>query len=127
MGMNTIIRGVVIEGSKRGRTLGYPTANCRLTKPAKEGIYVSETRIASGPWLPSITFIGAPETFNENDVKMETYIFDFDQKIYGFEIEVRLLYFLRGNKRFERVEDLIRQIEIDVAYAKDYFDLKNKH
>ena len=73
-----IFRGKVIAGQKRGKALGFPTANVRLHKKIPEGIYVSQT-IINKKVFSSATFIGSAKTFGEKDYKAETYILDFDK------------------------------------------------
>lgn len=115
-----VIRGIVIKGQQRGKKLGFPTANFILDKHIAEGIYVSRS-ILDGQTFESVTFIGAAKTYGENDVKAETYIFDFAQDIYGKVLQVSLLKKLRGNKKFASGEELIKQIEIDIKQTQDYF------
>jgi len=111
--------GKVIAGKKRGKLLGYPTANVRLHKKIPEGIYVSQTKIDVHQFL-SVSFIGAAKTFGEKDIKAETYIFDFDKNIYGRWITVKLYKKLRNNKKFDSEEALIIQMKKDTEDAKKF-------
>lgn len=115
----TII-GTVQHGKHRGKDLGYPTANIPLVQSIPSGIYVSTTDIGAKQFQ-SVTFIGAAETFDENDQKVETYILNFSDSLYGKEIAVSLLSKLRDNEKFSRVEDLVKQIEQDIRATKKYF------
>jgi riboflavin kinase/FMN adenylyltransferase len=114
------ITGIVLSGKKRGRSLGYPTANIALHKKIPQGIYISETLFDKNIY-PSVSFIGNAKTFEEKEVLLETYILDFDQNIYDRTIIVRLLKKIRENEKFESVEKLIAQIGKDVKIARDYF------
>lgn len=113
-------QGKVIEGNKRGKQLGYPTANIALTIQIPEGIYISLTSIA-GQQYSSLTFIGSAKTFNESTYQAETYILDFSQEIYEEVIETTLLKKIRENQKFGSVEDLIRQMKKDEKEARNYF------
>lgn len=118
-----IIKGVVIKGKQRGKELGFPTANVSLRTglPAgRQGIYISQTSIENA-LFPSLTFIGNAKTFGEKDVFAETYIFNFNKDIYGTEITVTLLKKIRENKKFDSVEELIKQMNKDKQEAEEYF------
>jgi riboflavin kinase/FMN adenylyltransferase len=113
--------GIVRHGKKRGKALGYPTANVNLSKKIPEGIYVSQTKF-EGKVYQSATFIGVATTFNERAFLSETFILDFDREIYGEWISVTLLKKIRDNQKFESVEKLIDQISKDVDEIKKYFN-----
>src|SRR3990167_8044892 len=114
-----ILRGKVIQGARRGKRLGFPTANLRLHKNMPQGIYVSITKI-DGKNYNSVTFLGNATTFNEKKVFVETHIFKFDKNIYNKWIAIRLLKKIRDNKKFDNVNDLIEQIKKDVEATKMY-------
>lgn len=120
--MNPIytIIGNVIEGKKRGRSLGFPTINVRLDQKVASGIYASRVYV-SGQEFIAATFIGDAKTFNENDYKLESYILDFDKEIYGKEVKVTLYKKLRDNEKYEDIEKLIKQIKKDVSETREYF------
>lgn len=113
--------GKVRTHNKRGKTLGFPTANINLNKNIPEGIYISKTKL-KGLWYPSLTFIGTVKTFNEKRFHSETYILDFNQNIYNKWISVKLLKKIRGNKKFNSAEELIKQMEKDEEKARNYFN-----
>jgi riboflavin kinase/FMN adenylyltransferase len=112
------LHGVVSHGDKRGRILGFPTANLNGVTPREMpfGVYASETRIKGreGKAFASVTSYGTRPTFDGEDTRIETHILDFNEDIYGREIEVRLLAFIRGEARFATVEDLIDAIHSDI-------------
>lgn len=114
--------GKVRTHNKRGKTLGFPTANINLNKNIPEGIYISKTKLQS-LWHQSLTFIGSAKTFNEKRFHAETYILDFNQNIYNKWISVKLLKKIRGNKKFNSVKELISQMKKDEMMAKKYFGL----
>lgn len=112
--------GKVRSHNKRGKGLGFPTANASLHKNIPEGIYISKTKIKNKQY-PSITFIGAAKTFNETRFHAETYILDFNRNIYGQWISVSLLKKIRGNKKFASEKELIKQMKKDKQEAEKYF------
>ena len=114
-----VLQGIVIQGKKRGKIFGFPTANIPLDKDVPEGIYASEV-ILMDKVYPAATFIGAAETYNENDKKVESYILDFNQDIYNKKITVKLYNKLRENKKFTSEQKLVEQIKKDVEGVKKY-------
>lgn len=120
-----ILWGKVKKGSKRGRLLGFPTANIALHKKIQQGIYVSKTKTL-GKVYPSITFIGNATTFNEKDIKAETYVLDFNKTLYGKFITVKLLKKIRPNLKFKSEKELVKQMAKDLEATKKYFKLSGK-
>ncbi|MBI2338693.1 riboflavin kinase [Candidatus Daviesbacteria bacterium] len=116
--------GKVRRHSQRGKKLGFPTANINLTKDIPEGIYISRTKIEDRQYS-SLTFIGQAKTFHEKKFLAETYILDFDQDIYDKWISVKLIKNIRGNKKFNSAEDLIKQMKKDEQEARGYFNLRS--
>ena len=114
------ITGEVQKGQSRGKKLGFPTINFPMTEKIEEGIYVSKIVIAEKAYN-ALTFIGSAKTFNETIVQAETYVFDFDQDIYGRSVSVSLLKKLRDNKKFDSEELLVKQMETDKKQAEDFF------
>ena len=109
--------GVVVEGDKRGRELGYPTANIKLSDEDKMlpqiGIYAVLVEI-DGIEHKALLSIGKRPTFyNDGKVVPEVYIYDFNNDIYGKEIKVNLIQKLRGEEKFNSAEELIKQMNID--------------
>lgn len=115
-----IIWGKVRQGSKRGKLLGFPTANFLIHKKLDQGVYISQTKFI-GKTYQSATFIGNAKTFGEKDVKAETYILDFNKNLYGKFISVTLLKKLRDNLMFKSEEQLIKQMNKDLEDTKKYF------
>lgn len=115
-----IFWGKVIRGKKRGKSLGFPTANVKLHRNFADGIYISLATVDKRSY-PALTFIGAAKTFGERDVKAETYLFLFEENIYGKRISVRLLKKIRANQSFKSERDLIIQMNKDKQKALEYF------
>jgi riboflavin kinase / FMN adenylyltransferase len=116
-----IFWGKVIGGYKRGKQLGFPTANIHLHKKIPEGIYASEIKINKEIYK-SATFIGAAKTFGQKDYKAEVYILDFDKNIYGKWISVQLFKKIRGNEKFDSEKELVAQMREDVKEVRDFFN-----
>lgn len=112
--------GKVKTHNKRGKKLGFPTANVNLSQKIPEGIYISKTKL-DGVEYKSLTFIGVAKTFGEKKFHAEIYILDFSKNIYGAWIAVKLLKKIRTNKKFESVEELVEQMKEDEKIAKEYF------
>src|SRR4030042_2143291 len=100
------IEGKVKKGKKRGKVLGFPTANFALHKKIEQGIYISNT-IFENKEYHSVTFIGNATTYGEKDVKAETHILNFNENIYTKWISVRLIKKIRGNKKFTSEKELV--------------------
>jgi riboflavin kinase/FMN adenylyltransferase len=118
------LRGPVVTGDKRGRTLGFPTANIAIgldrALPAY-GVYVTRAYVAESRY-ESCTNIGIRPTFDvEPRPTVETFVIDFDQDIYGQEMRIELLQRLRGEEKFESAEELIAQMHKDIEATRAYF------
>lgn len=114
------ITGTVVEGKKRGKDLGFPTINLKLEQPIESGIYASHVYVDNNEYIAA-TFVGEVKTFGENDYKLESYIMDFDQNIYGKNVKIVLHKKIRDNMKFDSVNDLIKQIKEDVSNIRTYF------
>lgn len=112
--------GKVRAGKKRGRILGFPTANVRLRKKIPEGIYIAKTKIDS-VWYPSLTFIGEAKTFHEDTYQAETFILSFHKNIYDKWISTRLLKKIRENKKFSSENQLVAEMKKDEKIAENFF------
>jgi riboflavin kinase/FMN adenylyltransferase len=115
--------GKVLEGDKRGRKLGYPTANLSLEdlKLPKFGVYSAIVEIFSGEYkgkYKSIVSIGNRPTFGENKPNLEAHLFDFSGIIYGQEISIELVDFQREELKFTNAEHLISQMKEDCLIAQ---------
>jgi riboflavin kinase/FMN adenylyltransferase len=114
------IEGVVEPGDRRGRTLGYPTANLRLgdyLRPAY-GIYAVRMRVNEDSDHAGVASLGIRPTFEPPVELLEAHAFDIDEDLYGRTVEVDLLHYLRPEKRFEGLEDLAAAMRADEAAAR---------
>jgi riboflavin kinase/FMN adenylyltransferase len=124
LGHHYAIEGTVVTGQKRGRGLGFPTANMcsenELLPPY--GVYATTT-ILNGVAYPSITNIGTRPTFESGaDSIVETHLLNFDKDLYGVLLRLGFVQRLRDEKRFDGVDHLKKQIEADRDHARDLFD-----
>lgn len=124
LGRQYYLRGHVEKGFQRGRSIGVPTANIYpdVEFLPRRGVYCTLTKV--GQRLhPSVTNIGVNPTFaeNGNGIKIETHLFDFSAHLYGAEVEVFLLHFIRDEKKFSGIEELKSQIQNDMDEARRYF------
>ena len=115
------IEGVVEPGDRRGRTLGYPTANIRLgsyLRPAY-GIYAVRIRIGDGDSdHPGVASLGIRPTFEPPVELLEAHAFDIDRDLYGQTIEVDLVHYLRPEKKFDNMDALAAAMRADEAEAR---------
>lgn len=122
------IRGIVEHGDKRGRELGYPTANLVIDNylRPKYGIYAVTGRILStGEMLEGAASVGIRPQFEPPKELLEPYFFDFSGDLYGQEIEVAFHHFLRGEAKFDSLDELTAQMEKDCAEAKRLLSARN--
>ena len=118
------IEGPVIHGEKRGRTLGYPTANMALDglHLPRLGVYAVLVDVLTGPHAgryDGVASLGVRPMFGENTANLETFLFDFAGDLYGAELSVALVEFLRPELRFDGVEALVYQMHADSARAHE--------
>ncbi len=119
------LRGPVVHGDHRGRTIGFPTANLAvaadLAVPAF-GVYVTRAYLGEASYH-AVTNIGLRPTFATTaPPSVETYILDFDADIYDRELRIELLTRLRGEQKFSGIDALLAQIRADVAATRDFFE-----
>ena len=124
LGRPYVTRGLVVHGEARGRTLGYPTANLQISSEIclpKEGIYSVKVKIANQVYL-GMASIGHNVTFgNYRPLSVEVNILDFAEDIYGEELDVSWCHYLRSEKKFASVDELIKQLEQDEKDTRAYF------
>lgn len=115
------IRGPVTHGDARGRTIGFPTANIPLGRhlePAR-GVYAVRATLADGRVVPGVANLGRRPTLGGDPVsRLEAHLFDFQGDLYGQEVEVALLAFLRDERKFASFQELTAQIAADAAAAR---------
>jgi len=122
------IEGQVIRGDQRGRELGFPTANMSITglHPPKFGVYAVKIDVLTGPHTGNYNgaaSMGVRPMFGENQPNLETYIFDFKGDIYGADVSVALVEYLRPEAKFESLDALITQMNADCTRTREI--LKN--
>ncbi|MEJ6398343.1 bifunctional riboflavin kinase/FAD synthetase [Yoonia sp. 208BN28-4] len=118
------IEGTVIRGDQRGRDLGYPTANMSITDlhQPKFGVYAVKATVRDGPHTGDYhgaASIGVRPMFGENVPNCETFIFDFSGDLYGAEISIALIEFLRPELKFDGLDALITQMDADCLRARN--------
>jgi riboflavin kinase/FMN adenylyltransferase len=118
------VAGEVVHGEKRGRDLGYPTANIRLDKNCglKHGIYA--VRVGRGQGkdqarLDGVASFGRRPTFDNGAPLLEIFLFDFEGDLYGTVLDVAFIAFIRDELKFDSVEALVRQMDDDSARARE--------
>ncbi|WP_206930219.1 bifunctional riboflavin kinase/FAD synthetase [Roseococcus thiosulfatophilus] len=115
------IRGPVTHGDARGRTIGFPTANIPLGRhlePAR-GVYAVRATLADGRVVPGVANLGRRPTLGGDPVsRLEAHLFDFQGDLYGQEVEVALLAFIRDERKFANFQELTTQIAADAAAAR---------
>ena len=114
--------GNVVHGEARGRTIGFPTANIEVTEPfviPANGVYFVKVYLDDANYF-GVMNIGNKPTFHTNHaVTIEAHLFDFNQDIYGRDVRVELLGYIRAEQRFNSIQELIAQIQADVQWAKN--------
>jgi riboflavin kinase/FMN adenylyltransferase len=127
LGRPYAVRGTVAEGDRRGRTIGFPTANLESENEAlpAPGVYAGWARLlddgrpAQGTRWPVVTNVGIRPTFeSDGRVLTEAHLIGFEGDLYGRRLEVFFLHHLRPEQRFNGIDDLRRQIEADVREAR---------
>ena len=118
------LEGEVIHGEKRGRELGYPTANIGVAglHMPRFGVYAVKVDVLEGPHAGTYdgaASIGVRPMFGENQPNCETFLFDFKGDLYGTEISVALVEYLRGEEKFDGLAALIAQMDADCARARE--------
>lgn len=121
------LEGTVVVGDRRGRSLGFPTANLAFDyAPAMPalGIYVGQVAVPErgvGPGHPALVSVGVRPTFHdEGSVLVEVYLLDYDGDLYDARLQVDLLERLREERRFDGAASLIAQMKLDEAAAREY-------
>jgi riboflavin kinase/FMN adenylyltransferase len=120
LGQPFAIQGMVVQGRKLGRGLGFPTANVSLDDYVRPrlGIYATRTHLQDGRVLEGVSSIGENPTVGKVEARLEVFLFDFDENIYGQTIETELIDFLRPEHKFPGVEEMVVQMKADVEKAR---------
>jgi riboflavin kinase/FMN adenylyltransferase len=122
LGRRFTVEGIVVQGDQRGRTIGFPTANLRLVAPyitISLGVYAIKAYLGNRRFFGVLNH-GMKPTFYAEDIipVMEAHLFDFSEDIYGEHIEIEFVSFIRAERRFAGIQQLIEQISQDAAQAK---------
>jgi riboflavin kinase/FMN adenylyltransferase len=120
LGRPYVLRGEVVVGDRRGRNIGFPTANV-LPDPAvvvpARGVYGGSVRVGT-TLHPACTNVGVAPTFERGESRVEAYLIDFEEDLYGRVVDVSFVRRIRPEKRFSGVDELIEQITRDVEEAR---------
>ena len=114
------LRGPVLRGDQRGRTIGFPTLNVGVSADRAlppDGVYVTRAYLPAGIFN-AVTNIGTRPTFDGAARRVETHVFDFEGDMYGQVVTIELLHRLRAEQRFDGVDALVAQIKVDAAAAR---------
>jgi riboflavin kinase/FMN adenylyltransferase len=121
LGRDYTILGTVTGGERLGKKLGFPTANLSAHSEQfpPNGVYCAEAKL-DGQLLRGVVNLGFRPTVNaaKHERVLEIHLFDFNRDIYGKDIEVRFIRYLRPEKKFETVDALVQQIEMDIQQAR---------
>lgn len=119
LGYRWLVAGEVLHGDKRGRQLGFPTANLRLGAGCRlaHGIYAVRVAVAPGQVRGGVASFGRRPTFDDGPPLLEVNVFDFAGDLYGRTIEVEFLDWIRAEARFASADALVEQMEKDAARA----------
>jgi riboflavin kinase / FMN adenylyltransferase len=124
LGRAHTIRGEVVHGDARGRTIGFPTANIQLgvhLEPAR-GVYAVTARLPDGGSVKGVANLGQRPTVGGTESRLEVHLFDFTGDLYGQELEVALHGFIREEQKFESFDALKAQIARDALEARTLLD-----
>lgn len=124
LGYNYFFNATVIEGKQLGRTIGFPTANLKVSEDYKLipeiGVYVVEG-VVEGQKLKGMMNIGFRPTVDGTSLSIEVHFFDFSETIYGKNLQISVLEKIRDEQKFASVEALKNQLEQDKIFAVNYF------
>lgn len=120
LGYRWFVEGEVVHGEKRGRDLGFPTANLRLDPGCRlrHGIYAVRAALGPGEVYDGVASFGRRPTFDDGAPLLETFIFDYAGDLYGREIAIEFVAWIRGETRFDSAEALVVQMNDDAAQAR---------
>lgn len=123
------LSGMVMHGDKRGRTLGFPTANIKVPHHSLlpvGGVYAVKIKVAN-TWYNGMAQIGYNITFEKNrPMTIEVNILDFNEDIYGEQVSVQWCHYLREEMKFDGIEGLVKQLNQDEADTRTYFSTQGE-
>ena len=129
IGRNYSFSGIVIKGDKRGRELGFPTANLKIENDEKLlpaiGIYAVEVNVKNEKHLGLLSIGKRPTFYASGEIVPEVYIYDFNQEIYDEFVVVNLIERIRGEEKFSSTDELITQMNKDKKKGMEIFNKLN--
>lgn len=124
LGRPYLVDGIVVHGDNRGRQIGFPTANVQVSEGyllPPVGVYGVRMKV-SDTWYEGMCNVGYNPTFTDSrNLKVEVYILDFQQSIYGEYVEIQWYFHIRDEKKFDGIEALVKQLTFDREQTKQYF------
>jgi riboflavin kinase/FMN adenylyltransferase len=122
LGRRYALSGKVVQGDARGRTLGFPTANLKITPenqtvPA-DGVYAAAVKIGKKT-LPAVVSVGNNPTFSVRERRVEAHILNFDKDIYGKTIQLSFIARIRDEKKFANIDELVFNIKQDIVFTQN--------
>jgi riboflavin kinase/FMN adenylyltransferase len=120
LGRRWRVKGTVIGGAKRGTGMGYPTANVPMPKGTAlgHGIYAVRAHVDGQPH-DAAAYLGTRPTFDDGMPVLEVFVLDFDDDLYGKEVDVEFVDFIRADRKFDSTDALVQQMDADVARVRD--------
>lgn len=119
------LNGTIVHGDKRGKEIGFPTANIKPEDTKKiipeDGVYAVKVRI-NGDWFDGMMNIGTRPTFDGKNQTLEVNLFNFDDDIYGKEVQVRFFNRIRDEKKFSGKDELVEQLKSDEQQARELLE-----
>lgn len=117
LGYPYTLTGKVVAGDKIGRSMGFPTANIQLKDDRKllpaSGVYAVKVKVGDARYRGMLNIGIRPTVSSSGKMRIEVNIFDFDQEIYGEEIQIALMSRIRGERKFDNIEELRHQLTLD--------------
>lgn len=118
LGRNYTLNGVVVRGKGIGRTIGFPTANIQPETPEKiipkSGVYAVQARTNTSSWMPAILNIGTNPTIGNNQQTIELHIPHFEENLYGQQVSIIFVRYIREERKFLNIDSLREQIKKDI-------------
>lgn len=121
LGYRWFVTGTIVKGDQRGRELGYPTANMRLGDDCRlrHGVYAVRVHRPGGLILDGVASFGRRPTFDNGAPLLETFVFDFSGSLYGEELAIEFVGWIRPELKFDGIEPLIEAMDRDSLQARD--------
>jgi riboflavin kinase/FMN adenylyltransferase len=128
LGRPYTMKGRVVYGDKRGRAMGFPTANIYLHRPITpvKGVYVVRMQGITDKALPGVANVGIRPTIGGTRSLLEVHLFDFAEDIYGRQVKVEFCEKLREEQRYSSLDLLVEQIFKDAKAARNYFEMRGE-